>query len=62
MNPIHLLRMRRWVQHPPSWRRVKLAAAVVLAALAVWGLDRSGLWPDWARADRVERHGVNVRP
>lgn len=56
MNPLHLLKMRRWVQRPPSWGRVKLVFAVIAIAVAIWGLEQSGLWPDWAKTDRVTRN------
>lgn len=51
MNPfLWLARARRWVQHPPSMRHVILVFAVIAVALAVYALDRTGLWPDWARS------------
>lgn len=55
MNPIHLLRMRRWLRHPQSLRRLYLILAVVALCIAIWGIDRAGLWPDWATAGRVPR-------
>ena len=55
MNPIHLLRMQRWLRHPPSMRRVILVFAVVALCAAIWGLEHFGLWPDWAKTERVPR-------
>jgi predicted acyltransferase len=52
---IHLLRAKRWVQNPPSAKRVKLVFAVIAAALVVVGLEWLGLWPDWAQAERIPR-------
>lgn len=46
MNLRHLLRMSQWARHPPSWRRVMIGLAVIGLCLALWGLDRAGLWPD----------------
>ena len=57
MNPLWLLRMARWVRHPPSVRQVQIGAVVLALAAAIWGLDAAGLWPDWAR---LEKHpGIN---
>ena len=45
--PFHwLLRMARWVRHPPSPRRVTLVLAVVAACLALWAVERwvTGPW------------------
>ena len=50
-----LLRMAQWARHPPSMRQVRIGAVVVALALGVWGLDLAGLWPDWARADKMPR-------
>ena len=50
-----LLRMAKWARHPPSMRQVRIGAVVLALVLAVWGLDLAGLWPDWARADKVSR-------
>ncbi|MBB93987.1 MAG: hypothetical protein CML68_05185 [Rhodobacteraceae bacterium] len=61
MNPIHLLRMRRIAQNPPSWRRVKLIFAVVALAAAIWGIDQAGLWPDWAKTERVKRNPIHIQ-
>ena len=33
MNPVWLMRMARWVRHPPSWVRVKLVVGVVLSVV-----------------------------
>lgn len=46
MNFFWLLRMRRWVQHPPSAARVKLVLAVVAICLALYAIERWIGWPD----------------
>ncbi|UWR20851.1 hypothetical protein [Sulfitobacter sp. S190] len=51
----HLLRMKRWSQSPPSARRVKLVFGVVAVALLIIGLEKLGLWPQWATAERLNR-------
>lgn len=52
MNPLYwLVRARRWVQRPPSLRRVILVFAVIALAVAIYALDRAGLWPDWMRTE-----------
>lgn len=47
MNPIHFLRMARWVRHPPSRRRLILVAVVLGTCLVIVGLEWLGLVPDW---------------
>jgi hypothetical protein len=44
-----------WVRHPPSLKRVKLVFAAIALALLVVALERYGLWPNWARAERLPR-------
>ncbi|SFE77017.1 hypothetical protein [Roseivivax sediminis] len=51
MNPLWLLRMRKWAQHPPSWRRVLLVLAVVAICAALFALERWALLPEWMTAD-----------
>ena len=51
----HLMRAKRWVQNPPSPKRVKLVFAVIALALVVVGLDYFGFWPEWAKAERIPR-------
>ena len=55
LDPRHLLWAKRWVQNPPSPKRIKLVFAVVAIALLVVGIDDFGFWPDWARAERFPR-------
>ncbi|WP_425046455.1 hypothetical protein [Primorskyibacter sp. S87] len=56
MNLRHLFRMSRWARNPPSERRVKLVFATVLLCLALYGIERLGFWPDWAR---IEQRGFD---
>lgn len=42
-----LLRMRHWAQHPPPLRRVLFVLAIVLACLALAGIELVWGWPDW---------------
>ncbi len=51
----HLMRAKRWVQNPPSAKRVKLVFGAIALALMVIGLERLGYWPEWARAERIPR-------
>lgn len=46
MNMRHLLRMARWVRHPPSERRVILVATVLGICLLLAGAEWLGLFPD----------------
>lgn len=47
MNPLHLIRMAKWARHPPPMWRVKLGAAVIVACLALWGIEQLWGWPAW---------------
>lgn len=51
----HLMRAKRWVQNPPSAKRVKLVFAAVAIALIIVGLEHFGFWPEWAKAERMPR-------
>jgi hypothetical protein len=53
MNPLWFLRMSRWVRRPPSQRRLLLVAVVIALVVAIWALERWGLWPDWATTQRL---------
>ncbi len=53
MNPIWLLRMKRWVQNPPSPRMVKLVLAVVAAGLLLAGIEALWGWPAWLTPERI---------
>lgn len=46
MNVTWLLRMVRWVRHPPSDRRVILVFSVVVIVLALWGYEQLFGWPE----------------
>lgn len=55
MNIVWLMRMKRWVQYPPSPRRVKFVFGIVLIAAIIFGIEYFGYWPDWATAERMGR-------
>jgi hypothetical protein len=46
MNPLWLVRMKRWVQNPPSPARIKLIVAIIGLCLVVFALERMFGWPD----------------
>lgn len=52
MQPIWFIRMAKWVRRPPSAARVKLVFAVIAIALVIVGIDKLGLWPEWAQMER----------
>lgn len=53
MNPLFwLVRMRRWAQHPPSWKQVRLVAAVVALCLLLVAIETLVGWPDWMTLER----------
>ncbi|MDN5789077.1 hypothetical protein [Pseudorhodobacter sp.] len=47
MNSLWLLRMQRWLRHPPSAARVKLVFGVILACLLLVGYEHFFGWPEW---------------
>ena len=53
MNQMWLLRMARWLRHPPSPKRVKLVLAVLAACLALYAVERWIGWPDALTAERM---------
>jgi hypothetical protein len=46
MNPLWLVRMKRWVQNPPSPARIKFIVAIIGLCLVVFALERMFSWPD----------------
>lgn len=48
------------MRNPPSPGRVKLVFAVILLGLGIFGLERAGLWPDWAQLEKPARQGVKL--
>jgi predicted acyltransferase len=46
-----LLRMARWVRHPPSERQVIIGLVVLACALVLFGLEWLGLLPAWFALD-----------
>lgn len=55
MNLFWLMRMRQWVQNPPSMARVILVVSVIAFCLALYGVERIWGWPDWLTVDPVRR-------
>ncbi|MBY0397178.1 MAG: hypothetical protein K2X91_12035 [Thermoleophilia bacterium] len=51
MNATWLLRMARWMRHPPSPRSVALGLGVLGLCLALFGAERLGILPDWFAVD-----------
>ncbi len=56
MNIHWLLRAKRWVQHPPSIKRLILVFAVVAICAAIYGIEHFIGWPDWLTAERIGRN------
>ena len=55
MNLVWLLRMKRWVQNPPSRNRIILVCTVIAICLALVAIERTIGWPDALTADRMRR-------
>ncbi|MFP4304986.1 hypothetical protein [Rhodosalinus sp.] len=57
MLPMHwFLRMYRWVRHPPSKAFRWTVGVVVLAAVAITGLEALFGTPDWMELNPRPRH------
>ena len=53
---IWLLRMKRWIQAPPSPARIKLVFGVVALAFLIYLAEHFFGWPDWLTVnDRPKR-------
>ncbi|MDX2482762.1 MAG: hypothetical protein QNK42_03795 [Pseudodonghicola sp.] len=59
MNFFWLLRMRRWVQNPPSKQRVILVLVVIGICLALVAVER---WIGWPDALSIAPSGPRMRP
>lgn len=55
LDPRHLMRARLWVKNPPSLKRVKLVFGAIAIALVIVAFEHFGVWPDWARTERIPR-------
>ena len=53
MNLHWLLRMKRWVQHPPSPAKIKLVLGVIILCFAIYGIEYVWGWPDWLTVNKV---------
>jgi hypothetical protein len=62
MNPIWFVRMARWARNPPSWGMVMLVTGVIVAALAIYGVERLVGWPDWLTVDRKPVSAPRLQP
>jgi hypothetical protein len=62
INYRHLLRMARWARHPPSPRRVALVFGVVAVCLALFGLEKLGVIPDFGFSDRPVGTSLKLKP
>ncbi|MFD1343431.1 hypothetical protein [Litorisediminicola beolgyonensis] len=55
MNPIWLLRMRRWVARPPSALQVRIVLVVVALCALLVVIERLGYWPEALSVERLPR-------
>ncbi len=51
MDLTWLLRMTRWLRHPPAARQVRFMLVAVALALAFVGVEHLWGWPDWLRVN-----------
>lgn len=56
MNPERLLlKMTQLARNPPSMQRIILWAVVIGLCLALAGIDKLGLWPDWLSVNSMNQ-------
>lgn len=53
MTTTWLMRMARWLRHPPSPQRVKLVLGVIGICLVIYGIEVIWGWPDALSVDRI---------
>ena len=58
MNPLWLLRMKKWAKTPPTSGQVKFALAVLLACAILYGIDQIFGWPAWLTPNAIPRGGL----
>ena len=52
-----LLRAALWARNPPSPQRVKFILSIIVIALVIVGIEKLGLWPEWALVEPQKRGG-----
>lgn len=55
MNMRWMLRMKRWVQRPPSWGHVKFVFTILLACALIYAYEYLYGWPDFLIIEPVGR-------
>ena len=50
------LRMKRWVQNPPSWRTRKFVLGVLGICLVFYGIELIWGWPEMLSVERPPRN------
>lgn len=53
MNMRWLLRMKRWVDNPPSWARVKFVFYIILACAMMYAYEYFYGWPTFLTLDKI---------
>jgi len=53
MNPIWLLRAKRWAQNPPSLKKVLFVAGIVAVCLVLYGIETFVGWPEGLTPNRL---------
>lgn len=57
MNPMWLIRAKRWAENPPSKKRIQLVFGVIAACLILVGVEHFIGLPDWMNVERHRRFG-----
>ena len=58
MNPMWLVRAKRWAQNPPSWKRIKLVFGVIAVCLVLVAIEKTVGVPDWMQLERSPHRGI----
>ncbi|MFQ6552198.1 hypothetical protein AAD018_007630 [Aestuariibius insulae] len=55
MDPRWLMSAKRWVQNPPSRKKVYAVLGIIAFCACLYGLEQAGALPDWMQAERGAR-------
>jgi preprotein translocase subunit SecE len=50
-----LIRLVKWLRHPPSRQTVWIMGIAIVASLLIFGFEQLFGWPDWLTVDRGPR-------
>jgi hypothetical protein len=55
MNPMWLLRAKRWAQNPPPLSRILLVFGIIAVCGALYAIETIWGWPDALTVEKIRR-------